>query len=307
MEKEIRQRLRWVQLYEETQDAGLVCRRCGISRPTLRKCVRRYRAEGEAGLSAHSRRPKSSPRQKVTSDIEQQVLELRQRLNIGVRRLQNELLYEFGLSLGLETIHKILRKHQVAALQQPKRVYPTKRYQKAIPGERVQMDTCKIRPGLYMYTAIDDCTRYLVVGVYARRSAQNTIHFVSEHVLEEMHFPIQRFQTDNGTEFTAYEVQDLLANYSIKFRPIRPRSPHLNGKVERAQKTVLIEFFATLDSNIKVLKEIDEALAVWQHQYNWFRIHGSLGQTPQDKLHGLSEQIPYWDEVISRYDPGLER
>lgn len=307
MDNDIRQRLKWVQLYEETQDAGLVCRRCGISRPTLRKWVKRYQAEGEPGLSAHSRRPKSSPKQKRTSDIEQQVLELRRRLNIGVRRLQNELLREFGLSLGLETIHKILQKHQVAALQQPKRTHPVKRYQKAIPGERVQMDTCKIRPGLYMYTAIDDCSRYLVVGVYPRRSAQNTIHFVTERVLEEMHFPVQRFQTDNGTEFTAYVVQDFLTKYSIKFRPIRPRSPHLKGKVERVQKTVLTEFFATLDNNIQALAEIDEALALWQHQYNWFRIHGSLGQAPCDKLHELSKQTPYWDEVIGHYDASLEQ
>ncbi len=34
MEKKVRQRLKWIQLYEETEDAGFVCRRCGISRPT---------------------------------------------------------------------------------------------------------------------------------------------------------------------------------------------------------------------------------------------------------------------------------
>ncbi len=30
-------RLDWVELYQETGNAGVVCRRCGISRPTLRK------------------------------------------------------------------------------------------------------------------------------------------------------------------------------------------------------------------------------------------------------------------------------
>jgi transposase InsO family protein len=206
----------------------------------------------------------------VTAQIEQQVLELRQRLNNGVRRLQNELVREYGVHLGLETIHKILRKHQVAPLRQSQRSRTVKRYQKAIPGERVQMDTCKVRPGVYLYTAIDDCSRYLVVGVYGRRSAKNTLHFITERVLEEMHFPIQRFQTDNGTEFTAYPVQDLLAAYSIRFRPIRPRTPHLNGKVERAQQTVLTEFFATLDGAVQALTEIDEALAVWQHDTTGF-------------------------------------
>ena len=34
----------------------------------------------------------------------------------------------------------------------------------AVPGDRVQMDTCKIRPRLYEFTAIDDCSRFLVAG-----------------------------------------------------------------------------------------------------------------------------------------------
>ncbi|MDR1125361.1 MAG: helix-turn-helix domain-containing protein, partial [Deltaproteobacteria bacterium] len=50
MEKEVRQRHQWVRLYEESRDAGLVCRRCGISRPTLRKWWIRYQAQGLDGL-----------------------------------------------------------------------------------------------------------------------------------------------------------------------------------------------------------------------------------------------------------------
>ena len=46
----LKARLSWVELYARTGDAGLVCRRCGISRPTLRKWWRRFQSEGEAGL-----------------------------------------------------------------------------------------------------------------------------------------------------------------------------------------------------------------------------------------------------------------
>lgn len=46
MNREIRQRLKWIKLYEETKNAGLVCRRCGISRPTLRKWLSRYKEQG---------------------------------------------------------------------------------------------------------------------------------------------------------------------------------------------------------------------------------------------------------------------
>ncbi|MEM1043877.1 MAG: helix-turn-helix domain-containing protein, partial [Bacteroidota bacterium] len=46
----LKARLTWVKLYQETGNASFVCRRCGISRPTLRKWWTRYQAEGEAGL-----------------------------------------------------------------------------------------------------------------------------------------------------------------------------------------------------------------------------------------------------------------
>ena len=107
------------------------------------------------------------------------------------------------------------------------------RYARPIPGERIQMDVCKIAPRLYQYTAIDDCSR---VGLLRRKSAASTLAFL-DHVVEEMSVSIQRIQTEQGQEFFAYVVQDRLRSWSIKFRPIRPRPPHLNGKVERVQRT----------------------------------------------------------------------
>ena len=87
----MRRRLTWIRLYEATQDVGLVCRRCGISGPTLRKWLRRYAEQGEAGLVAQSRRPKTSPRRKVFEQEEAWILELRQKRNLGARRIQQEL------------------------------------------------------------------------------------------------------------------------------------------------------------------------------------------------------------------------
>ena len=54
-----------VKLYEETKNAGYVCRHCGISRPTLRKWAKRYKDLGEAGLNNQSKRPINSPNKKV--------------------------------------------------------------------------------------------------------------------------------------------------------------------------------------------------------------------------------------------------
>jgi len=61
-----------------------------------------------------------------------------------------------------------------------------------------------------------------------------------------------------------------LGSTPSKFRPTPPRSPHLNGKVERSQHTDWVEFYATAD-----LADPDLPLRLeeWQFFYNWRRPH----------------------------------
>lgn len=100
-------------------------------------------------------------------------------------------------------------------------------------------------------------------------------------------------------------VPQWLMEHCIKFRPIKPASPHLNGKVERSQKTDREEFWAVADPNSP---ELELRLTEWQHYYNWDRPHGSLNdQTPIERLHAKSEDTPFWDEVEAKYDPDSER
>jgi transposase InsO family protein len=117
------------------------------------------------------------------------------------------------------------------------------------------MDTCKIGPNLYQYTAIDDCTRCRVLQIIKKRTASNTLDFL-EKVLEQIPFPIQRVQTDRGMEFFAEKVQWRLMEYGIKFRPNKPGSPHLNGKAGRSQKTDKEEFYSTVDLNAGNLEDL---------------------------------------------------
>ena len=174
------------------------------------------------------------------------ILELRRTRCLGVKRLRHELRRLYGLQLSPATIHKTLVRHALNVLPRRKRNrHKPRRYSRPAPGDRVQMDTCKIRPGLYQFTAIDDCTRYLVAGLARRRTAAATLAFLDQ-VLDEMPFAIQRLQTDRGAEFFAEDVQRRLMAEAIRFRPVPPRSPHLNGKVERVQRTVLEEFWPTV-------------------------------------------------------------
>ncbi len=194
--------------------------------------------------------------------------------------------------------------HQVKPLIKLKRKNRFNRYQRPIPGDRVQIDTCKIAPGLYQYTAVDDCSRWRVLALYKRRTATNTLSFI-DMMIEEFPFPIQRIQSDRGREFFAYKVQEKLMLYCIKFRPVKPASPHLNGKVERSQKTDLEEFYAK--ANLEDFESLKDDLKAWQFFYNYQRSHGSLGgKTPAQYSSELEDVTPLWDEVIATYDPKKE-
>ena len=119
-----------------------------------------------------------------------------------------------------------------------------------------------------------------------------------------MPFAIQRIQTDRGQEFFAYKVQERLQTWRSKFRPIRPRSPYLNGKVERAQRTALEEFWATAD--LKGTSLADE-LAEWQTFFNWRRPHSALGgRAPMDRVCELLPKAPFTEQVWDAYDPRRE-
>lgn len=117
MNREIQQRLQWVHLYEDSGDAGFVCRRCGISRPKLRKWRRHYQEHGVDGPASRSRRPHSSPNIKAGRHEEQLVLDLRTDRNLGAGRIQSELRRLHAISLSLATIHKILHRNHVRSLK----------------------------------------------------------------------------------------------------------------------------------------------------------------------------------------------
>ena len=163
-----------------------------------------------------------------------------------------------------------------------------RRYAGPISGERVQMDMFKIRPGLYQYTSVNDCTQYPVLALYPRRTAQATLQFL-ENFIEETPFPVQRIQTDRGREFLAVKVQRRLMEWGIKFRPIRPGAPHLNGKVEGAQRTDWEEFYSRVYVETS---DLSDSLQEWQHFYNF-----TIGIVPMLGCEGklpLSKWVPCW-------------
>lgn len=104
-----------------------------------------------SGHQSHSRRPKRSPSTKTGTCEVALILELRSQRNLGARRIQSELKRLHSISLAMATIHKVLCQHQVKPVVKFRRKADFIRYERPVPGDRGQMDTCKIGPGLYQY------------------------------------------------------------------------------------------------------------------------------------------------------------
>jgi|GEM_PF-1397394 len=106
----------------------------GVSRATAYKWLRRYRAEGLAGLEDRSARPVRQPRALAERDV-RRILRLRRRLRVGPHRL--------GPLLGhpRSTVYGVLRRHGVSRLAHADRLSGAPvRYVRERPGELLHVD-----------------------------------------------------------------------------------------------------------------------------------------------------------------------
>ncbi len=145
-------------------------------------------------------------------------------------------------------------------------------------GAVVQVDTLDVRPlpGVILkhFTARDIVSRWDVVNVYRRATAATACHFLDE-LEARMPFPIKAIQVDGGAEFKA-EFEKELKQRGIELFILPPRSPELNGYVERAHRTHTEEFYEITESSFE-LAELRTELRRWEETYNTIRPHQGLG------------------------------
>jgi transposase InsO family protein len=147
------------------------------------------------------------------------------------------------------------------------------RYAKENPGERAQMDLKYLPQGRFQLTLVDDCSRFLAATVLERRTTAAVCQALPR-LLKTLPFPLRCLQTDNGSEF-GRDLTRLLHRLGIRHTHIRPRCPHLNGKVERVQRTVQEEFWDGIGPG--PLENWERFLQDYVRFYNRRRQHSALG------------------------------
>src|SRR5262245_6600833 len=271
-----------------------VCRHFGISRKAFYKWKKRYEADGDAGLCDRPRTPHRSPRA-TPREVVSKIVYLRQHYHFGPRKIADYLKRFHQLAVAGSSVHRILCRQGMGRwpANQKHRPHGTRwqRYEKPQPGHRLQMDVKFLEriPGtrkrLYQFTAIDDCTRIRVLKVYDACNQATAIRFVDE-VRRRLPFRIYVVQTDNGAEFQS-QFHWHLEGLDIRHVYIRPRTPHLNGKVERSHRVDDQEFYQLLDQDgiTDDIHLFNEKLREWEDYYNYHRPHAALdGQTPYERL-----------------------
>jgi transposase InsO family protein len=278
---------------EITGNVALTCRYYGISRQVFYTWRRRYDADGLDGLRDRSHRPQVSPNATRT-EVVGKIIYLRQHYHFGPAKIAMYLKRYHEIQISNSGVWRILKRlelNRLPASQRHKRHDRRwKRYEKPLPGHRVQLDVKFIEPlpgsrrKHYQFTAIDDCTRLRVLRIYPQLNQKSAIQFL-DYVLERLPFRVEVIQTDNGPEFGASFHWHVL-DKGIGHVYIKPRTPRLNGKVERSHRIDAEEFYRLLDGVvIDDTKVFNDKLREWEDFYNYHRPHGSLdGQTPYERL-----------------------
>jgi len=294
-ERDIRRKRRILDHAETTGNVSQTCRYFGIGRASFYRWKQARAKYGDSGLVNKPPIAKSHPKQTPLYVVDK-ILHLRRKYHLGPLRISWYLARYHGIKIFYHTVYRILKRHGLNRLPRDKRQRKlhTRRYSKRVPGHHIQLDVKfltlvrdngkKVRR--YQYTAVDDATRIRALKVYKRHTQANAIDFVN-YVIDKFPFRIHTVRTDRGHEWQAlfhWHVEDK----GISHVYIKPRSPQLNGKVERSHRTDQEEFYQLLTYTDDV--DLNKKLKEWEHFYNTGRPHGAhQGKTPYEAMRLLLE------------------
>lgn len=213
--------------------------RMNVSRPTARKWVRRYEAEGDAGLADRSATPRRRPH-RLSPAREQAILDHRDAHAEGP--------HPIGWKLGENpaTVHRVLARHGRPRLWElDVATRQVVRYERDRPGELVHVDvkkqgripdgggwrvhgrgqapTLKAQHGRrqparlgfdYVHQMVDDRTRVAYAEIHHDDRTDTAVAFTARAIawFAACGVPIERVMTDNGSCYRSRRFRGLLAN-----------------------------------------------------------------------------------------------
>jgi putative transposase len=295
-------RLQALEVWQATGNWRLAARVFSLSRATLCRWRRRYQPSAVSSLEARSRRPRRLRQPQTPPVVVSRLRQLRQQYPRWGREKLRVLLRRDGLTVSAKTSDRVLhRLRQQGLLIEPPRpsISAHKRrlvrpyalrkprdYAVTDPGALVQLDTLDLRPlpGLILkqFTARDVVSRWDVIETSTRATSVTATRFL-DTLVTRMPFRIAALQVDGGSEFAAM-FEEACQQRGIRLFVLPPRSPKLNGRVERANRTHTEECYESYPGDFD-LPSLRAAQRQWEQIYNAVRLHQALSYlTPAEFL-----------------------
>jgi len=281
-----RHRLEALEMWRRTGHLQDVCEVFGVSRATLYRWRRRFDPEDVRSLEPRSRRPRRLRKPLWTIELVQAVRRLRRKyprwgrakltVLLAVGRILEDL-HRRGVLVDPPVRHRLRHGRPIRrpwAQRSPGGPSPPTR-----PGDLVELDTMQVVPvvgeRLWQFTGRDVVSRWDVLEVHRRPTSCAAQLFLTT-LLRRCPFPVRALQIDGGSEFKAL-FEQACQQLGLKLYLLPPRSPKLNGAVERANGTHRQEFYDVRPNLPWSPTAINEILLQWEHEYNHVRPHQALG------------------------------
>ena len=284
---------------------GEVAKQLGVSRQTVYKWVRRWRAAGDAGLTDRSSRPHRLTRL-TSAETTAAIVAARRAHHAGPVRLAAI------LGIAASTIGAVLARAGIPRLADVDRLtgellrgrrHSERRFEREHPGDLLHVDVKKLGRvpdgggwrvhgrreevrgrGIgwdYVHVAIDDHTRLAYAEVLPDERTTTCAGFLTRAAawFAARGVSIARVLTDNAKSYRIGRAWITACDQlGIARRFIKPGRPWTNGKAERFNRTLQTEWaYATAWTGND---QRTVALDSWLEHYNTARSHSALGGRP---------------------------
>ncbi|MDR0215849.1 MAG: IS481 family transposase [Comamonas sp.] len=278
-------------------DAAQAALAQGVTAQTARKWLGRYLTGGEAALADASSRPARSPRALDQSKV-LLIVELCRR-----RMLQSCIASYVGVSAS--TVSRVLARAGLSRLSDLQPAEPVIHYEHEAPSDMLHIDTKKlgriVRPSHRvtgnrrdsvegagwetLFVAIDDHARIAFTAMHPDEKKHEAVVFLHNALAyyARLGVRVNRLLTDNGAAFRSKEFAAACKTLGVQHKFTRPYRPQTNSKAERFIQSALREW--AYGWTYQNSAERTNALARWQHHYNWHRPHSGIGHiAPMSRL-----------------------
>ena len=303
LSREAQKRLAWFDYYQARgRSAALTCRYFGISRQTFYRWKRRYDPQNLGMLEGGSHRPHRRRQPTWSGAQAERVRRLREQYPRWGKDKLAVLLRRESWRVSVSMVGRILASLRRRGVLSAPLLFRVKRrrgtagrpwalrkpsaYAAQQPGDLVQLDTLDLRPSpgvvLKQFTARDVVSRWDVIEVHRRATSSAATLFL-DTLQRRLPFPLRALQVDGGSEFAAL-FEQACRQRGVRLFVLPPRSPKLNGRVERANRTHTEEFYEITPCSLPIA-QLNRELLDWERTYNTVRPHQALGYlTPQQFL-----------------------